>query len=124
MGQRPSPDHFTRHAAIRAQQRGVRRRELPHLLECGSLERPLAGGAASLMLSRDDCAELLAGGCHPDVVAQLRRRAAVCGEDGTVLTILVPHGSRGRVYRHGHHDRRPVRGRDHAGRRIGLRGKR
>jgi hypothetical protein len=94
---------LSRHAAIRANQRGVPHALLQNLIDHADVETPVGGGCFALSISRSRLQEediRLSFGSAIDRVAGL---AVICdGDYGAVVTILHARGPVGRRYRAAH----------------------
>ena len=88
---------LSQHAMARCAGRGVPWHIASLLLQHGDLALHAGEGCESLRLGRDAAAMLVAEGADPDAVARASRLAAVIGRRG-VVTILRPHGGKGRRY--------------------------
>jgi len=98
---------FSNHAAQRARKRGFRSADLELLLFGADREAPVGSGCVALSISRRRRRELLAEGYPPGAVARAAAIAAVEGTDGQIVTVLRPHGHRGRRYRRTFRTHRP-----------------
>jgi hypothetical protein len=94
------------HARTRCQQRGVHSRALRALLIYADRHVHIGSSCTAITLSRTGAAELRREGCSDGDVDRAMRQAAVIGPDGTLVTVLVPSGRRGRRYRCGINGRR------------------
>ena len=90
-----------RHLHNRCQQRGVRNLELQALLELADRVVSVGAGRMSMTLSRNALAALRMDGITGVDLDRVARRAVVCSEDGTPITVLIPSGRSGRRYRRG-----------------------
>jgi len=96
---------LTRHAAVRANQRGVTIELIEALLLYADIEFSVGGGCTCLRCSREalKAAELRAR--IGSIAEQLRGlRAIVADDDGQIVTVLHDHGNgAGRRYRRARH---------------------
>ena len=86
------PLTLTRHAAIRARQRGIGAAMLDAFLSLADAEAPVGGGCIALSISRStkrDRAIRAAFGPMLDRIADL---AMVLAEDGSVVTVMHDRG--------------------------------
>jgi hypothetical protein len=90
---------FSNHAKRRSRQRGVRDADLVLLLFEADREVPVGDGCVAMSISRSRRRELLAEGHPPSTVDRAAGIAAVESADGEIVTVLRPHGHRGRRYR-------------------------
>lgn len=91
---------LSKHAATRAQQRGVRQWVVNSLFNEADVEHPVGGGCRALTLSRRRVVELRGDGASVGVLEVLGRHFLVISPDGTVVTVgKVQSGTRGRRYR-------------------------
>ena len=90
--------YLSRHAQIRAQQRGINSRDLQLLAQFSSLNSHHKGREL-LTLGSAGSKELRAEGISPQRIDRLRRIAVVIGADRhTIVTALRPQGTKGRRY--------------------------
>jgi hypothetical protein len=91
---------LTRHASIRASQRGIPHSLLQTLIEHADVETAVGGGCFALRVSRrrlKDAEVRRSFGASVDRVAKL---AVICGgDDGSIVTVLHDWGACGRRYR-------------------------
>lgn len=91
---------LTRHAAIRARQRGIPDRLLAILLAHADRELYAGGECSSLRLSKRGAKGLVAEGvATPDEAARVAGLVAVDGRRGVVSVLRATAGRRGRRYR-------------------------
>jgi hypothetical protein len=97
------PFSFTRHATIRARQRGIGSDRLDAFLSLADTEAPVGSGCVALSISRRlkrDRDIRAAFGPMLDRIADL---ALVMAEDGSVVTVMHDHGhAAARRYRRAH----------------------
>lgn len=62
-------------------------------------EVPVGAGCVSVTLTKAAAEEARADGYPPALIDHLRRRAMVVAGNGDLVTLLFPHGRRGRRYR-------------------------
>lgn len=95
---------LSKHAAIRANQRGITHKMLEDLLACADVEAPVGGGCSVLRVSRErlrDRTLKAQVATRPEKLASLA--VVWSDETGEVVTLLVDHGRpRGRRYRARH----------------------
>ena len=89
----------SRHADIRAGQRGVSQQRLEALLYLADLEVPVGRNISARRLSRDALSSALAEGWPPATAGRLQRMFLVEADDGTVVTVGHLYGRRSRAYR-------------------------
>jgi len=99
---------FSNHAKRRARQRGVRAADLVLLLFAADREAQVGGGCVALSISRRRRLELLAEGYLASAIERAAQIAAVQSADGKIVTVLRPHGNRGRRYRRASRTHRPI----------------
>jgi hypothetical protein len=99
---------FSNHARRRARQRGLRAADLMLLLFIADREAPVGGGCVALSISCTRRHELLAEGYLASAIERVARIAAVQSADGEIVTVLRPHGRRGKRYRRAFRARRPI----------------
>ncbi len=98
---------MSRHAEIRAQQRGIRARVRELILVHHDHARPLGGGCRSIFISRRRAARLRANGLEPALLEAAIGVVLVVSADGRrVVTVLHASGARARRYRKGVHGAR------------------
>src|SRR4051794_36590175 len=91
---------LTRHAAIRARQRGVSVRLLDVLIAHADCELHAGAGCSTLRLSRHAAGSLVTEGVvTPDEAARMSRVVAIDGRRGIVSVLRAAAGRRGRRYR-------------------------
>jgi len=91
---------LSKHAAIRAQQRGVRQWVVDSLFNEADVVHPVGGGCHALTLSRRRVVELRGDGASVGELEVLGRHFLVISPDGTIVTVgKVQSGTRGRRYR-------------------------
>ena len=78
----------TRHATVRAQQRGVSAAVLTHVFRFGDLELPAGGGCCSLEISADMALSLMSDGLPIDEIEAARRVVLIVGERGAIVTVM------------------------------------
>jgi len=98
------PHRFmTRHAMIRARQRGIGEERLEAFLALADVDSPVGGGCFALRISRRlkrDRRIRKAFGPMLDLIADL---ALVMADDGSIVTVMHDHGhAAGRRYRRPH----------------------
>lgn len=91
---------LSKHAATRAQQRGVGKWVVDTVFNEADVAQPVGGGCYALTLSRSRLVELRGDGASVGELEALGRHFLVISADGTVVTVgkLRP-GTRGRRYR-------------------------
>jgi hypothetical protein len=104
------PFQVTGHALRRAHQRAVRVSAIDFVLKHADTSVPVGGGCQCHSLSSSALAAIPDTEAPPALREQARGLAVLTDADGTtVITVLRPHGRRGRRYRHRFPNRRPVR---------------
>jgi hypothetical protein len=94
--------YLSTHARARARQRGTSHAVFGVMLEAADQVVPIGGACVALGLSRRAAAEARAEGVDVGLIERARRRALVVGENGTIVTVLVKRGARGRRYSRRH----------------------
>lgn len=91
---------ITRHANLRCCQRGLRQRDLAHLVDLADQSVVTGNHCTTLWLSQKGVPELRGEGCPPGILARLTRHRVVLGGDGSVVTVLAGtrRRSRGRRF--------------------------
>ncbi len=89
---------LTKHAAGRANQRGVTHAAIGRLWLLADREVPVAASLSARSLSKSAIAEAIADGFSPSEVDRVRRLALVVSGDGAVVTVASIHGRKGRHY--------------------------
>jgi hypothetical protein len=92
---------LTRHATLRAQQRGVTHAMLDALIHNADVEAPVGGGCTVLRLSRERLMDRALRASLGPMADRLETLAVVLADEtGEVVTVLRDHGGReGRRYR-------------------------
>jgi hypothetical protein len=104
------PIRFTGHAVRRAHQRGARIRVIDLVLRHADSCVPVGGGCQCHFLSDLALAAISDVEVPTALREQARGLAVLTDADGTtVITVLRPHGRRGRRYCHRFPNRRPAR---------------
>jgi hypothetical protein len=88
-----------RHLRRRCQQRGVRKIDLQALIDLADRVVPVGGGRVAITLTPRAAAMLRTEGVAASLLDRVSRLAAVVGENGDLITVVVPSGRRGRHYR-------------------------
>lgn len=94
----PEPD-LSKHAAVRAKQRGVPLAVIDLLLRHADAEIKQGGGCRSIWLSRAEAARLQEEGISPTLVERSRDVALVVAANGSIVTVTHLYGRRQRPYR-------------------------
>lgn len=98
----PTLSVLTRHAALRAGQRGVTREMIDALLTYGDVEVPVGGGCTCLRCSRAALGPEVRSVIGALADRLLGLRAIIADEDGGIVTVFHDRGRRpGRRYRRG-----------------------
>ena len=92
---------LTRHAAVRANQRGVTQQSVEAVIAWADVERPARDGCSILRFSRERLADRALRATLGPLADRVRSLAlVVAGDTGQVVTVLHDHGrAHGRHYR-------------------------
>lgn len=94
---------LSRHAIVRANQRGVPHALLQNLIDHADVETPVGGGCIALSISRSRLQEEDTRRSFGSAIDRVAGLAVICsGDDGAVVTILHERGPVGRRYRAAH----------------------
>jgi hypothetical protein len=94
---------LSRHAAVRANQRGVPHALLQTLIEHADVETPVGGGCFALSISRARLREDDTRRSFGSAIDRVAGLAVICsGDDGAIITVMHDRGAAGRRYRTAH----------------------
>lgn len=98
MNQLEQAVNFSKHANVRANQRGIRPASIEALLELADIATPVARGLTVMRISRRSLAFAASEGLGQSMLEQLKKLAVVQAEDGTLVTCARVHGSKSKAY--------------------------
>ena len=99
MGQSVLSHELTRHAEVRANQRGITKRRLESLLSIADIDVAVGRHLHARRASRSAIAEAIQEGLSPSDAERLSRIALIQADDGAIVTVAPVHGRKGRHYR-------------------------
>ena len=91
---------LSRHASMRARQRGIPNASIRFLLLHADREVPAGSRCTALTVSRRLSDLLISQGESAELVNRARRIALVVGSAGRIVTVMHQAGTRSRRYRH------------------------
>jgi hypothetical protein len=83
---------LSKHAQLRARQRGTSSRDLQFILEHGEADQEVGSGCMEVSLKREQLSELRAAGIDTGQLERLARLRVILAEDGTIVTTMKVQG--------------------------------
>ena len=94
---------LTKHAAARANQRGVTHQMIRDVLEHADIEKPVGDGCTLVRISRHSLEDRSLRASLGSRADQLQSLALICGDDGAIVSVLHTFATAmGRRYRRVH----------------------
>lgn len=90
---------FSHHAGVRMNQRGVPMDLLERVMTHADIEASVGGGCTAFCVSRRRLKDRDVRRSFGGSVDQAAKIAVICGDDGSIVTVLKDWGAAGRRYR-------------------------
>lgn len=90
---------ISHHAGVRMNQRGVPTELLERVMAHADIEAPVGGGCTAFSVSRQRLKDRDVRRSFGGSIDQAAKIAVVCGDDGSIVTVMKDWGTVGRRYR-------------------------